>query len=374
MTSAFAALLAQIPVEQVERFLLRNGFNRVEDDGDGQSFQASDGSVIIIPPPAHKRDYAKNILMLLESFEEPDLSIGDVLGLIVLPESHLVQHRFVDPMTNWGAIPATKFAEVVSAFIETLRFSAAGAVSGRGSYTDIPPEAKEFARQCQFGQTDVGSFIFKLFCPRRPQLLSEASVGRPDFGTKAVISFLENVEFFSSQLANDPNEPLPRAMNRNVAAAFVRLNPPTDYGRSDIKVRFSSDVEGLGRQVAVEVDQFAFSRAAEIVKRLDARSELVERDFVGWVVDLHKDRPQARARLSQAITLDVEYGTDVRKLSVRLSPADYRHAVQWHDFDRKVIIRAAIDTRTRPWSVVKLHELRPLDSAQMSLFDEPSPS
>jgi hypothetical protein len=160
-------------------------------------------------------------------------------------------------------------------------------------------------------------------------------------------------------------------MNRNVASALTRLQPPSDFSKGEVNVWFSAAGEQRPTQHAsVLFENLTFDRAKEVVTRLERVPQIEEEALRGYVVDLHKDRPRRGAEISRQVTVDVKFGGGWRKIFMTLLPPQYRDAVRWHETDQVVLLRAILDKRSSPWSVVNLIEFAALGPVQVGdLFD-----
>jgi hypothetical protein len=256
------------------------------------------------------------------------------------------------------------------ALYDVLRYSAAGAMSNRVDYTNVSEQAKAYTNMCHFGQTEYGSFVLKVFCPTNPLNTSWTAPEEP-FGRVATRATLDNFEFLSHHESSDPSVPLPAAFNRQVASAVCRLKPESAFFSGGLHVRFSALSEPGAEELApkteaqqIDFDAFIYGRAQSVYDRLKRAEESQREVLQGYIVDLHKDRPESTDTPKHQITLDVKYGGTWRKVTLRLLPAEYRNAVLWHDTGSRVRLDGVIDRRGHVWSVAVLHDLVPMPDRQ----------
>lgn len=368
-TLNIAGVLNRIAPEKVAGFLSRKGFECRGVRGDTAVFVRY-GEVLVAPTRQDSSDYPRRLRDLLELFVDDTTSLDDVVGTVVLPDSDIVRYRVQTPEATWGHLRLHYTHEAMHALYDLLRYSAAGVSTRRADYRRISESAALFANQCQFGQTEFGSFVLKVFCPTSPAgtpAVEEAGFGRT--ATKAVV---ENLAFLASERADIPEEPLPPTLNRQVAKAVLRLNPRTDlWAETEFRVRYSpvphdreleADVP-IPEFTTLQLGPFIYSRAQSVRDRLKKALEFERELLRGYIVHLQKDPPTAHEQ-SHQITLQVKVGASPRMLKVRLLPKDYRRAVQWHDENLQVDIDAVVDKRATVWSVAELIDLQPTDRSK----------
>ena len=374
--SNIEAILRKVNPTLVTAFLIRNGFERKGGrTGKVDIFENQHSDVLLLPVDQDARDYSTRLRDLLELFTSPLRSIDDIVGKIVLPYSDIFRYRIETPESTWGHLRLSYTHEAMQALYDLLRFTAAGVSTQRPDYRRISESAKLFADQCRFGQTEYGSFVLKVFCPIDP--IGTSSVDSEPFGRSSVRAVVENLSFLSGNRSEDPEEPLPPTLNRQVASAVYRLKPRSELGTAaEVHVQYSQlDLpEHLGDQTelttvaehsaTIKLGPFIYSRAQSIRDRLK-RAEEFEREILrGFIIELHKDRPTYENDQSHDITLDVRFGTSWRKLRMRLLPGQYRTAVRLHDNNTQVDVDAIVDKRSTPWHVHQLLTLRPTDSSE----------
>lgn len=174
--------------------------------------------MFVIPRSQDARDYAKCVGGVIDVFSADDLTPDDVVGLIVLPNSDIFRYRVMTPESVWGRLRLGYTQQAMHALYDVLLYSAAGRMTQRRSYTNVAEEAKAFANQCQFGQTEYGSFVLKVFCPTNPINQAWDTNFDEPFGRGASRAVVENFEFLASEEASNPETPLPPTLNAQVAS------------------------------------------------------------------------------------------------------------------------------------------------------------
>lgn len=385
--SDIEGILRRVTPEAAASFLIRRGYSRRGRKGENiDVYVDSSDDVLLLPLDQDASTYANRLRDLAELFRTENMSLDDVVGSIVLPDSDIFRYRIESPETAWGHMRLSYTHEAIHALYDLLKFTAAGVSTRRTDYRAVSELAKGYADQCHFGQTEYGSFVLKVFCPTNPIVVNRD----PDepFGRISTRAVLENLDFLASDKSEDPTEPLPPTLNRQVASAVERLRPRITLGVStEVRVRFSPFIqsqlpEDIQRTESTEevatlnLGPFIYSRAQSVRDRLKKAEEFEREILRGYITNLHKDRPQEATEQSHEITLDIKYGFRWRQLRLRLLPAQYRQALLWQDHNLQVDVDAVVDKRSNVWSVSRLIAIHPADRTKESpgLFDDRPPS
>lgn len=366
------SMLESLPIEAVLDLLPRFGYRQLEElPGRGFIFSAATGDQLAVTTNKKFRDYASATLDLLESLVNPATSLEDVIALLVLQDCDIYRHKFDDDLARWGSFPLNSFNEAIPALVDLLRFTAAGVYSQRRNYTKLPEPAQAFGQQCRMGQTEQSSYVVKIFCPTNPlrtQLIHEQE---EPFGRLVTRACVENLAFLSETEASDAySGDLPATMNRNVASAIARLQPMSFHPDASAIVWYSARYTDKTELSTVKINQETYTRAAVVERRLEREAGTERIAFRGYIVDLHKDRPQKRKTISHKITMQVQESTGWRNVSLTLLPSQYRDAVRWHDRNHRVQIDALFDKHATPWHALEIFEFGSLDANQADLFEE----
>ncbi len=362
--SQLERVIGKIDPNTVGSFLITQGYERRNNqDNRFDIYESSSSQYLILPLDKSKPNYSRRILEILETFVDDECNIDDIIGRIVLPASDIIRYKVETPDTAWGHLRLSYGYDAIQALYDVFLFSAAGYATQRLDYRGVPESAKLFAKQCRFGQTEYGSFVLKIFCPLNPS--GVRSENKEPFGRGSTLSVVENIAFLASEDSENPEEPLPPTMNRQVANAVQRLKPYESLGTSaamHINFSKSKSTEILispltDDATTLDFGPFIYSRAKGISDRLKKAEEFQHEILKGYIVNLHKDRPKSNEHQSHEVTIDVKYGTNFRQLRARLLPSQYRNAIKWHETDTPVLVDAVIDTRSKVWSVFQLNKI-----------------
>lgn len=145
--------------------------------------------------------------------------IGDLLNraasLSDLDRSTRIVSRFFDDSTRSGAIPLTSLAAYASGMEHTLYRSAKYRLGAESGAADLA--ARQFAKDCLFLQTSVGSFIAKVEIPptvlRQPDLFGAPSLDSTEVTSSlfSAIQFINEV-ILGSEAAFDDDDTLYNAI------------------------------------------------------------------------------------------------------------------------------------------------------------------
>ncbi|MFN0134651.1 MAG: hypothetical protein ACKVS9_00870 [Phycisphaerae bacterium] len=376
------ALIAAIDPSMIAAFLMRCGFRGVgAKEGEAKFFENTEGVLIVLPASPAIPSFGRKLRDILEAFVTDTMPLDDVIANVVKPGCDVFRHTIATIESKWGSLPLTRCQEAVHAFYDTLRFSAAGLSSSRPDYRGgISENAKLYASQCHIGQTELGSFTVKVYCPTNPSGMTSHEVDEP-FGRQANRAVIENLKFLASPKALEPTEPLPPTLNRQVASAVMRLGDrDTLFAKSTVALSLSSRELVGGHQTAfngepplqltVELGPFVSQHAQSVRDRLKKALEYERELLRGYIVELRKDKPVDEGEQSHEIKIEAKSGTGAgtRVIRMRLLPELYRNALRWHDSNEQVDLDAVIDKRTPAWTVAQLFELKPTSRDQQQLL------
>jgi len=372
--SSISSVLQKVSPEKMGVFLSKNGYRMDGQDRGRRAVYVNESSeMILLPLDQNADDYSRRLMDIVEIFANEKSPPDDIVAKIVLPNSDVLRYRVQTPESAWGHLRLQYSQDAMAALYSLLKFTAAGVSTAKREYKRVSESAKLFSRQCNFGQTEYGSFVLKVFCPINPIGVS-LDEGSEPYGRRATRALLENLDFLSSDNAEDPEEPLPPTLNRQVATSVGKLRPASELGtETEVQMKFSSFGHGDALRESlvpaeeissINLSPFAFSRASAVSERLKKAEEFESERLRGFIETLHKDRPIKDTEQSHEVTISVKYGSSRRLLRARLLPDQYRDAMVWHDNNIHVDIDAVIDKRGKTWSV---HQLNSLSAVERGL-------
>ena len=269
--------------------------------------------------------------------------LGDLLNraasLSDLDQSTRIISRFLDDSTKAGAIPLTAISAYISGMETTLYRSAKFRLGAESKAVDLT--ARQFAKDCLFLQTSVGSFIAKIEIPatvlRQPDLLGTLSLDSTEVTSSlfSAISFL-NDQILGTDIAFDDPDTLSNAITLFdvellTAIAGVLLEP--DLDSIDFSFEFGNRVRttstgwlSTGKRdrlkdfVVFVTDQLRGEDNIDIVGtivELRSRDPAGDRNHIRVVANFHGDRTFLTATLTN-VQYQVAVDAHRNKRDVRL--------------------------------------------------------
>jgi hypothetical protein len=364
-------LITLLPPSHVSSFLRNRGYEELTQKGEWRVFESKTKDTIVLPENSNSPEYSRTISNIIDFFVNEHLEFKDILALMMWPNSDIFRYSVEDRLSPYIAIPIPFASVCIEALRSLLRFSAAGAITHRAWYTNVPPEAKIFAQSCRFAHTEPGSFTLKILCPIAPSGFMP-SVKEEGLGRRTLRACVEVFRFLNKADSTNDDSLRPFTLNRNVINAIERMKPPGEFGNAKVIINFANrPLERPSEEV--DIHPFAYSRARVIAKTLKKIEAQEENVFQGWITDLHKDRPDVEGSIHRAITMSVKHGKDKRTVTMSLPESLYNQAINWHEQDAEVLLRAVVDKSKSRWKVLDLLEFREVTMGQ-ALFPFLDPS
>lgn len=366
MNRQLDATLRHVRPEAVAQYLDSQGYARTTERHGRGWLYVKDDEALIVPSNQGARDYSTCLLGVIEALARDGMTVDDVATQITVGICDVFRHKIADFDTATGSASLEFVQSAIEGLLKLVRFSAAGLLSQRAAYTDVPEEAKVLGRSCRFGQTERSSLVLKCYCPVNPLRIDKSLLQDEPFGRSVVRACMENIEFFTRADAAEPATPRLPTLNANVADAVAALQPLTEFAESTVSVLFVSLSPAAPSVTSrsITMDSAVHQRAGLVAKRLRSTDRHEEEKLYGYITDLHMDPPSAGAILNYEITLQVKYGTSARTLRVPLLQRQYSTAMTWQKEKREVYIRGVIDKGTQQWSVHRLLDFRPANQTK----------
>ena len=295
------------------------------------------------------------------------ISLSDVITMASTGTSHLVATRSEDETIVAGTIPATRAKDLFSALVDSVRYTAAGILTARTSYRQMPRDAKRFMRTCRVGQTEIGSYRIKVYFPSNISGAPKTRLPDVSFGDAVQSSLEQSLAYLELEPEETITDNIPRTLNQNVASAISRLLPDRGFATATISMCSISQANSNRMIKSRRIDRDIAYKARRIADYFKQREIYEVGEFTGYITDLHKDRP-SDGGVETGIVLEVRDGGRWKQLSMSLLPSEYAKSLQWHNEHREVFLKATVDRNRSPWRVVDLLELHPLGDERYPLF------
>lgn len=372
-------LLSSIEPDAVKVFLKSNGFVLTgSKEGIAEAY-ASKEETVIVPLVKDAREYPHlltSLLMYLSNYL--NLTVQDILGLIVNPFYDILRYRIQNEESRYGQLSVEE-AKIATSGLYQVFYSSAQSVAKFKKRLKVKDSANAYAGACRFGQTEYGSYVLKVYCPTTSLDLASESV--EPYCREVTRGIVENFMFLSQCDVENPEEPLPPAMSKHVALSIKEMYPrlPLLF-TGGLAVRYSplqaENLLSISEGVVIQEVEFKSNlfKQADIIYQRYCKAEEFDRELLtGYITDLHKDPPvqgdSLENEISHRVSIDLQYGNSRRKVMTKLLPSEYKKAIAWHDLETEIVLDAVIDKRSKKWVVHELFDLSPRDKSQNLLFE-----
>lgn len=301
------------------------------------------------------------------------ISFDDVLTMASSLTSDIIRRQINDPVSKSGSCLLDDARRQYSALESLLLWSSKNLAARADTGGKL---AADYLASCRAGQTEIGSYIIKVYAPI---VVPNASDEHRVFGREATMSAMANVDFLADE-EYSPEHPLPAEFDWHVCEAVMRLRSSEAlWGEeSELSVRYLKNIFATGDAVpvaeteTVPLKNMFFERATSLYETLRKGDLFETTTFTGTITDLHKDPPRSKKQ-DHRITILAKFdqGGPERNVMMRLVPYDYKRATVWHDKDTRVRVHAKIDKRWRVWttaeysSIVGLQPEAPEEDSQL---------
>lgn len=267
--------------------------------------------------------------------------LGDLLNraasLSDLDRSTRIISRFLDDSTKGGAIPLTALVSYVQSMEEALYRSVKFRLGPESKTADLA--ARQFAKDCFFLQTSVGSFVAKIEIPatvlRQPDLFGTPPLDSTEVTSSlfAAIEFL-NEQILGTDLPFDDSDALSNAITLFdvellTAIADVLLGPELES--IDFSFEFGNRVRTTSTGwMSVEKRDRLRDFVAFVRDQLRGEDNI---DVVGTIVELRSRDPEGDRNHIRVVA---NFYGDRTFITATLSNVQYQRAVDAHRNKRDV--------------------------------------
>lgn len=285
--------------------------------------------------------------------------IGDLLSraasLSDLERPTRIISRFLDDSTRGGAIPLAALASYASSMESTLYRSAKYRLGSDARSADLA--AKQFAKDCLFLQTSVGSFIAKVEIPptvlRQPSLFNEPALDSTEV-TSSLFSAIEfiNERILGSTVPFDDEDTLSNAISLfdvELLTAIADMLLGSEMQSIDFSFELGNRVRMTSTGwMSVDKRDRLRSFVAFISKQLRGEDNI---DVTGTIVELRSRDPDGDRN---HIRVAADFYGDRTIFTATLTNQQYQRAVDAHRNKRSVRL---VGRGTRLETQVRIAEL-----------------
>lgn len=360
-----------IKAERVEQFLLYRQWRLIKENDRLRYYRAPETLV-------SARDFTLSVPLEDESAESQAVFAQLVHSLSVLydlsPEQLRTSLTFPGAVlsirlegrdTDGGAMPFTKFEGFIEKLRKSLLDTAAFVLTGLPNIKEISADAIRYVEQCQFLQTEYGSFVAKVQLPEEEplngaQLFPEHQIPSAEVGERladvlALVLgpvFHQDERIYEDEFWTESRQ----LINVDVLSDISELLAKA----SAQEVTFTLTGSRIQKVIkSGTLTPIQYSRLARFIHHAKERiDDIVDVDLVGKIFSL-RSRDPSRNRNYIAVQGMME-GRNV-VVSVSLSSGDYETALQAHKEKKNVRIKGQAERLKTQYSIVRLDLLKVVD-------------
>ena len=334
-------------------YLRVNGWHKATDIDNRASVWAkaqvqNDEPDITLPLKDTFGDYALRIGEILRTLSEIEKrSELEIIRDISTATSDTIRIRARGQSTDDGTLPLEDAVTFVERSRDMLLSAACAAIEKRSFFAKRKPQrAMEYLREVRMGQTEHGSYVLTIHSPVPPELkpnqddlfYSEISEPYERQVTMTLTSALAALERATSRAAMNGdmrpfNEAVAIGVSANLCDSVIGLANVSQNATLDIHVSWSrtrpitSDTPTrivLGRDAMPIIEEAA--------RHFRDTAPIEDFDLEGFVTRLDRG-PTA---VEGEITVEGIVDDHMRRITMRLGPNNYKHAVKAHEYRLKI--------------------------------------
>lgn len=325
-------------------------FDRASKQYDGESFD------LVIPKTKDLPEFESRVRDILNSLGALENCSPTVIAEKIANIGYdLMKIRFIAAETKEGTIPLQYFIGAINNVKQFLTYGACAEIQPKSQYRGkIFEDAKHLIDNCQFAQTEIGSFKIIIRVPLGKTYLpsiDEDNEYLRDLGRRTIVRLIEGIREAEQLPVEDENifrETYNKKLNRNVCDAITKMISREDGFDLEITTNWDGvqpPMEELDSEAEIQAQTHfrKFTRMASWLKKINEDEDTTIR---GYVEKLHL-RGRATPSESRLITIDVP--SLKRKVYLHLNPDDYHTAVQSHDPPQMVEVIGRLNKKTQHW-------------------------
>ncbi len=293
---------------------------------------------LLMPSSETQSDYqdrVTTVVRALSQFEDRDAA--DVLRDILTPTCDKINVRLQTAEMRSGTLLLGFAAEFFDAVKNLLTFAACAERDSRTYFPKPFKEAAHFASQCRLAGTAPGSFRVTLEAPLPPPATPEQRqffVYPPE--RKILLRLMRGlVEARSAHDRGDIGsllKPGSNRLNANICDALLRMKPEADDATVDIQAVWSPSwpLSDKQKETVVTFDSRSYETIAAIGRAFREGPVMERQLWRGKIVKLAAENLLLSGGGAPTVTIRLENYPSPIRVDVKLSPEEYRKAVQAH--------------------------------------------
>lgn len=377
----FLADYRAISIPNIIRYLKLQGWDKRSDfpsdklivfDGPGDAY--GDRIQAVIPANTKFKDYPIRIKELVYSLSEiEDRPIKNILGDITNPNIDKLQVRVLSDFSKGGTLPFSYAAKLINGLKDLLVAAACVEENPQPFYRRATKVGINYADNCRFGQTKVGSFIVTIesLVPSYTQLslpFGNTENITEHFNRRVIKRIQRGIGLVGKSVSEGDVSPIVNdfksGLNANMCEALLGLKVDQVDIDLEYSVNWSMSIPKPNNVPdRVRIERIGFDYLESAAKVLRDSDESVKREIVGRVVklsafDLEEDDDGDSS--NRLITVKTEIHDKPIKVNVPLSIPEYKLACNAHRDNKDVQMEGMIERVGNQWQLMGPEKFRVL--------------
>ncbi|MFT8318826.1 MAG: hypothetical protein ABF651_11240 [Sporolactobacillus sp.] len=334
---------------------------------DGPNDVNGDPVQIVFPSKSQYKDYQVRIQELIHGLSEiEERPKNEIVQEILNPNVDRLEVRVISGMAKLGTLPFSYAATLINGLRDFLIAAACVEENPKPFYRRATKIGLDYANNCRFGQTKVGSFIVTIESgvdiSANQQLelpLSEKKTGNDPFNRRVV----KRIQRGLGELEHSVNEEnidfivknYKTGLNANMCEALLGLQ----VGQSDVDLEYSvnwskglpkpSDIPGR-----IRIGSSGFEYLESAAKILRDSDESVKKEISGRIIKLSASALEDDDVNSGDSTITIQTMINEKMIIVKvpLERTDYKSACDAHRDSKEVSIVGTLERVNNHWQLM----------------------
>ncbi len=310
---------------------------------------------LLIPNTEDLIDYSSRIKDLIEALAVlENRNPQDIQEEIKNKGYDLMKIRFVANNTKGGTIPLNDFIGVMNNVKKMITFGACSEIQEKSQYRKPFNDAKELVENCEFAQTEAGSFVISIKVPLGRTYLIEIDDDNGylnDLGRKTVARLIQGIKEVEELEVEDENvfrNDYNKKLNKNVCEAIANLLKDENGFNVNFLVKWDSTElsdQELPIEAEIKSSQYfkKFNKMANYLKKIPEEETIT---IMGIIKKLQRQKVDQNTE-RKLITIDVP--ALKRKVYLYLNDEDHRNACNAYREGYKIKVRGLLNKKTQHW-------------------------
>jgi hypothetical protein len=311
---------------------------------------------LIIPNSEEMLDYnsrIKDLICSLSFLEERNQT--EIYEEIRNIGFDLMKFRFVAKQTKAGTIPLTDFVGVLNNVRNLITYSACSEIEPRSQYRGkLFSDAKELVENCEFAQTEAGSFVISIRVPLGKTYISKIDEDNDylrDLGRKTITRIIDGINDAEQLSLDDEAEfrqSYDKKLNKNVCEAISRILIKEEGFDVEINAKWDSSIKPekdlpKHSKIQSKMHFIKFNKMATYLKKIHEPEEIT---IYGTIKKLQRQEMDSESE-KKLITIDVP--SLKRNVYLYLKEDDHKSACNAYRDSSKVKVTGKLNKKTQHW-------------------------